>query len=221
MDPIKQYYNRLSRAFGPQHWWPGDTPFEVIVGAILTQNTAWANVEKAIGNLKKESLLTPRGIHGISVKKLAGLIRPSGYFNIKARRLKNFSGFLFRVYAGDLRLMFRTPWKQLRKELLGVNGIGPETADSILLYAGGLPVFVVDLYTRRVFARHGLVDFKAPYNTIQKVFMDRLPARPRIFNEYHALVVRIGKEFCGAKPKCRACPLEGFLEGKNPVNSSI
>ncbi len=217
MDPIQQYYNRLFKAFGPQHWWPGDSRFEMIVGAILTQNAAWTNVEKALVNLKKESLLSPHRIHRTPLKKLAGLIRPSGYFNIKAGRLKNFTEFLFGAYAGDLNRMFRAPWRRLRESLLEVHGIGPETADSILLYAGGKPVFVVDLYTRRVLARHGLIHDKISYEAVQKIFMDRLPARPRLFNEYHALIVRLGKEFCGAKPRCAGCPLEPCLEGETPT----
>lgn len=214
MDPVKRYYRRLFRVFGPQGWWPAETRFEVIAGAILTQNAAWANVEKALANLKRKSLLTPRAIHRLRGTKLAGLIRPSGYFNIKAKRLKSFTAFLFRVYGGNLDTMFRTPWRKLRQELLEVNGIGPETADSILLYAGGLPVFVVDLYTRRVLARHGQIDFRASYEAVQRHFMDRLPPRPRMFNEYHALLVRVGKEYCGARPRCRGCPLEVCLEGK-------
>lgn len=209
---LMTYYETLFAAFGPQHWWPGETPFEVIAGAILTQNTAWTNVEKAIANLKQGGLLSPAAMRRLSEEDLAGLIRPAGYFNIKARRLKSFICFLFDRYNGDLDSMFAIGLKRLRHELLGVNGIGPETADSILLYAGGLPVFVVDAYTKRIFSRHGLVVDSASYHEVQEYFEARLPQDSTLYNEYHALIVRVAKDYCKPRtPDCAGCPLGGFL----------
>src|SRR3972149_12314300 len=153
-NTLEKIYKKLFTAFGPQRWWPGDTPFEVIVGAILTQNTAWKNVEKAIHNLKKAKVLQSKKMHDLSERELAKLIRPAGYFNIKAKRLKYFLNYLFDNYGGSLNRMFKKRTDALRRELLQVNGIGPETADSILLYAGNHPVFVVDAYTKRIFSRH-------------------------------------------------------------------
>ena len=207
-NTIKKTYRKLFTAFGPQHWWPGDTPFEVIVGAILTQNTAWTNVEKAIHNLKKARLLTPRKMHDLSQAELAKYIRPAGYFNIKAKRLKHFLNYLFDNYGGSLNRMFKKRTDALRRELLSVNGIGPETADSILLYAGNHPVFVVDAYTKRIFSRHQIIKEDTDYHDIQKLFVDNLPHDVKIFNEYHALIVSIGKDFCrNRKPLCSRCPL--------------
>jgi len=207
-NTIKKTYRKLFTAFGPQHWWPGDTPFEVIVGAILTQNTAWTNVEKAIHNLKKARLLTPRKMHDLSQAELAKYIRPAGYFNIKAKRLKHFLNYLFDNYGGSLNRMFKKRTDALRRELLSVNGIGPETADSILLYAGNHPVFVVDAYTKRIFSRHQIIKADAEYHDVQEIFMKNLPHNIKMFNEYHALIVRIGKDFCrNRKPLCSRCPL--------------
>lgn len=235
-NTLKKTYKKLYSAFGPQHWWPGDTPFEVIVGAILTQNTAWTNVEKAIHNLKKARLLTPRKLHDLSQKELARYIRPAGYFNIKAKRLKYFLNYLFDNYSGSLNRMFygasrymeqanRVGVKKrrhgrlspkntvasvhkLRRELLQVNGIGPETADSILLYAGNHPVFVVDAYTKRILSRHRIISQDADYHEVQELFMKNLPHDVEIFNEYHALLVMVGKDFCkNKKPRCSKCPL--------------
>ena len=207
-NTLKKIYKKLFTAFGPQHWWPGDTPFEVIVGAILTQNTAWTNVEKAIHNLKKARLLTPRKMHDLSQAELAKYIRPAGYFNIKAKRLKHFLNYLFDNYGGSLNRMFKKRTDALRRELLSVNGIGPETADSILLYAGNHPVFVVDAYTKRIFSRHQIIKEDTDYHDIQKLFVDNLPHDVKIFNEYHALIVSIGKDFCrNRKPLCSRCPL--------------
>ncbi len=205
-------YRALYRAYGPQHWWPGDTPFEVTVGAVLTQNTAWTNVEKAITNLKQERLLTPARLDSIPARRLAALIRPSGYFNIKAKRLKHLLGFIRNRYAGNLNKMFSERPAALRTNLLSVNGIGPETADSILLYAAEMPFFVVDAYTKRVFSRHGFVAPNEDYRQVQKLFMDHLPGDPDLYNEYHALIVRVGKEYCGKrKPSCSECPLKSYL----------
>ena len=207
-NTLKKTYEKLFAAFGPQHWWPGDTPFEIIVGAILTQNTAWTNVEKAIHNLKKAKLLTPGKLHDLSQDEIAKYIRPAGYFNIKAKRLKHFLNYLFDNYGGNLKKMFKKRTDALRRELLSVNGIGPETADSMLLYAGNHPVFVVDAYTKRIFSRHQVVKADAEYHDIQGIFMENLPHDVKMFNEYHALIVKAGKDFCRTrKPLCSRCPL--------------
>ncbi len=208
---LRAIYKMLFKAYGPQHWWPGDTAFEVMVGAVLTQNTSWSNVERAIANLRRWRLLAHSHLHGISTRQLALHIRPSGYFNIKARRLKNLIDFVQNVYGGSLRKMFADNPFVLRQKLLGVNGIGYETADSILLYAGGKPFFVVDAYTKRVFSRHGFIDADAPYHTVQELFMENLQKNRLLYNEYHALIVRVGKEHCKkARPLCDGCPLEPF-----------
>ena len=185
--------------------------FEVIVGAVLTQNTAWINVEKAIVNLKKAGALSsPDAMMRLRTGSLAALIRPAGYYNIKAKRLKNFLRFLERGYGGSLKALGRLDTQKLRHELLGVNGIGPETCDSILLYAFGRPVFVVDAYTKRIFSRHGLFDEGLGYSDVQRIFTANLRRDTKMFNEYHALIVRLAKEFCKTRSKCGSCPLEGF-----------
>ena len=208
-EKIGDIYQRLYRSFGPQSWWPGDTPFEVIAGAILTQNTNWQNVAKAIDNLKEARVLTPQKLHSLPLATLARLIRPSGYFNIKAKRLRSFLDFLFKDYQGKLEKMFSRPLDELRGEILSVKGIGPETADSILLYAGGFPVFVVDAYTKRIFSRQKLLSEDMDYHRVQKIFMENLKKDVQLFNEYHALIVRLGKDFCKkTKPKCEACPIK-------------
>jgi len=208
-DPLKLFkvYQRLYNEFGPQHWWPGDTQFEVIVGAILTQNTNWTNVEKAIRNLRNERVLTPKAFQRIPQSKLASLIRPAGYFNVKARRLKNFIRFLFKEYRGSLEAMGAESMHDLRSKLLEVNGIGQETADSILLYAFQKPVFVIDAYTKRIFYRHKMLKTSDEYHHVQKMFMGNLKNNRKLFNEYHALIVRVGKEYCRPKPLCEHCPL--------------
>lgn len=200
-------YQRLYDSFGPQRWWPGDSPFEVIVGAILTQNTSWENVEKAIARLKEDSLLTPDALRNIEESLLAGAIRSSGYYNIKAKRLKSFIAFLFGEYNGDLSLMFSEEVEPLKEKLLSVNGIGLETADSILLYAGCKPIFVIDAYTKRVFSRHNLVPVNASYHETQDIFMKNLPKDATLYNEYHALIVYLGKNYCKRKPNCLDCPI--------------
>lgn len=200
-------YRTLYGFYGPQGWWPGDTRFEIIVGAILAQNTAWTNVEKAIKNLRKSRTLSIRAMNDIDGSSLAELIKPSGYYNIKAGRLKGFMRFLFSRYGGSLAKVSRKPTVELRKELLGLNGIGPETCDSILLYAFRRPVFVVDAYTRRILERHGCVKGDASYEKIQGIFMKSLPGSEKIFNEFHALIVRLGKDFCRKTPSCGSCPL--------------
>ena len=205
---LRKIYEELLKKFGPQHWWPAETPFEVIVGAILTQNTNWGNVEKAIANLRQANLLTPSGLKNISLPQLAALIRPSGYFNVKAQRLKNFVDFLFQECRGDTKQLLYQPRDVLRKKILSVNGIGPETADSILLYALGKSVFVVDAYTKRMLSRHALVDHEAEYHDLQQIFMKHLPEDEKLFNEYHALIVKLGKDFCKPKARCEDCPLK-------------
>ena len=210
-SPLKVVFDRLYAAFGPQHWWPGDTPFEVMIGAILTQNTNWTNVERAIQNIKKEKLLTPVRIRSIRTDRLARLIRPAGYFNIKAKRIKNFLSFWFSQYQGKLSSLKREDPPVLRDRLLAVNGIGPETADSILLYALEKPVFVVDAYTRRVLSRHGLIPSSATYQDIQQLFLQQLQPDVPLYNECHALIVRLGKEFCRPQPRCAQCPLNTWM----------
>jgi endonuclease III related protein len=211
--PLAEYYNSLFTAFGPQHWWPGKTPFEVIVGAILTQNTSWTNVERAIANLRKARLLSPIAIERTSAQKIETLIRASGYFRQKARKLKAFCEFLRYEYGGSLKKMFAQPTAALREKLLGVFGIGPETADSILLYAGGHPVFVVDAYTKRMLSRHGWAKEDAKYDDVRWIFESKFPGNATLFNEFHALIVNTGKHFCRTKdPLCGDCPLGRYLE---------
>src|SRR5579872_1380330 len=210
--PLDEYYNSLFTAFGPQRWWPGRSPFEVIVGAILTQNTSWTNVERAMANLRKARLLTPSAIEKASHKKIEGLIRPSRYFRQKTRKLKAFCAFLRYEFRGSLKRMFARPTTALREQLLGVFGIGPETADSILLYAGGHPVFVVDAYTKRLLARHGWTKAGAKYEDVQWIFERRFPGDAARFNEFHALIVQTGKKYCRTRePLCGECPLGRYL----------
>jgi endonuclease-3 related protein len=201
-------YDTLLRFFGEQGWWPADTPFEVMVGAVLTQNTAWRNVERAIANLKEEDVLTHLALRRIDEARLAELIRPAGYYNVKAKRLKSLIAFLDRGYGGDLMKMFSEPLSSLREEILTVKGIGPETADSILLYAGEKPIFVVDAYTKRILSRHGMITDDASYGDIQGLFMRSLPQDVSLYKEYHALFVQLAKTFCKTKPHCSECPLE-------------
>jgi len=204
-------YHRLYKAFGPRHWWPGDSPFEVAVGAILTQNTAWRNVKKAIVNLKANSLLSPEALYHLPAHDLATVIRPAGYYNIKARRLKHFVAFLFQESDGDLDCLLAEDLHTLRSKLLSINGIGPETADSILLYAGNKPTFVVDTYTKRILFRHSLLSEEASYDEVRDFFMDALAPDVAMFNEYHALLVHLGHLFClKRRPKCTGCPAQGW-----------
>lgn len=179
-----------------------------MVGAILTQNTAWRNVERAIKNLKGEGVLTPQGLGGIDEGRLAKLIKPAGYYNIKAKRLKSLMNFLDGEYGGSLKRMFKEPLSALRAKILQVKGVGPETADSILLYAGEKPVFVVDAYTKRVLSRHGMIADKTSYGDIQDLFMRSIPRNVALYKEYHALFVQLAKTFCKTKPLCTGCPLE-------------
>ncbi len=217
---LSDYYDTLFAAFGPQYWWPGRTPFEIIVGAILTQNTSWSNVELAIQNLRRKKLLTPGAIEAVSFGRLAALIRSSGYFRQKAKKLKAFVRFLRAEYQGSLAKMFRTPTRALRDQLLGVHGIGPETADSILLYAGRHLVFVVDAYTRRILERHQLAGPKHSYEDVRLFFERSLPPDVPLYNEFHALIVQTGKDYCRKRnPRCDQCPLQDFLPERTPAAS--
>jgi endonuclease-3 related protein len=216
---LMRYYEAMYGALGPMRWWPAKTPFEVIVGAILTQSTAWGNVEKAMDNLRAAKMLTPSAILNVRPSRLATLVRPSGYFRQKAKKLKSFVRFLRSTYGGSLKRMFRTPTPGLREQLLSVHGIGPETADSILLYAGNHPVFVVDAYTHRIFGRHGLISGEPDYEDVRARFEAALPPHPPMLNEFHALIVNTGKNWCrkGA-PRCTDCPLRYLLPADSPFS---
>ena len=213
---LLRLYDRLHRRFGAQGWWPGRSAFEVIVGTILTQSTAWVNVERAIGELRRAGVLAPRALVRVPPGRLARLVRASGFFRVKAGRLGAFVRHLERRYAGNLRRLLGRPAGELRAELLAIPGIGPETADSILLYAAGRPVFVVDAYTRRILSRHRIVPRDVDYARLQAVFMEHLPRDPALYNEYHALLVRVAKEHCRARPRCEGCPLRFDLRGRPP-----
>ncbi len=204
---LKDIYRLLYKSFGPQYWWPGETPFEIAIGAILTQNTNWGNVEKAINNLKKEKMLSAKAINDMPATRLASLIKPAGYFNVKAKRLKSFVSFLCNDYHGSMKRLGEDEAHNLRHRLLSVNGIGPETADSIMLYALDKSVFVIDAYTKRALSRHNILKYEEPYERFQGLFHKSLKRDVRLFNEYHALFVRLGKTFCRTKPVCEGCPL--------------
>jgi endonuclease-3 related protein len=209
--PLLQIYEILNGHFGNLRWWPADSPFEVVVGAILTQNTTWRGVERAISNLKSQNLLDPKKLLTLQDDILAGLIRPSGYYRIKTKRLKAFLAFLNDEFHGNLDILFREELWPLRERLLNVKGIGEETADSILLYAGQKPVFVIDAYTRRILERHLIISGRPSYGEIQKLFMERLPRSAPLFNQYHALLVNTGKQFCLKRnPLCSRCPLSAI-----------
>ena len=201
-------YNELYRQYGPQRWWPARSDFEMVLGAILTQNTAWTNVEKAIGRLRARRLLSISRFSKASPKLIAETIRPSGTFRVKTERLKSFTALLMSHYGGSLKDLLSLNTQELRKKLLAVKGIGPETADSIILYAARKPIFVVDAYTRRIFQRIGLFGEGLSYDSIQHFFSKRLPVNTRLFNEYHALIVRLAKTHCRKKPLCEQCPFE-------------
>lgn len=207
---IKAFYEALHKRFGPQHWWPARTPFEVMVGAILTQNTNWSNVEKAIANLDRAGVLDPRSIHGLPRERLAELIRPAGYYNIKAGRLANLVTAVVEEGGGDLDRFFEGSVSTLRERLLAIRGVGPETADSIVLYAAKKPTFVVDTYTYRMLLRHGLIFDDAAYDDVKALFEDSLPEDRDLFSEYHALIVQLGKLYCRKQARCAGCPLEEF-----------
>jgi len=220
---LREMYDRLLAHFGPQDWWPGETPFEVMVGAVLTQNTNWTNVAKAIDALRREGLLEPKALLAVPFDRLADLIRPAGYFRVKARRLINLLTWLEAEFDGDLDAMFATPADDLRERLLTVNGVGAETCDSILLYAGGIPTFVVDAYTCRVVVRHGLLlPEEVTYDEVKALFEETLERDTAIFNEYHALLVAVGKHYCRPRPRClTGCPLEAMLDPDAEVRSEV
>jgi endonuclease-3 related protein len=205
---LTEIYRLLFARYGPQHWWPGDTPFEVIVGAILTQSAAWGNVEKAISNLKQARAMSPASLRKIPLGKLAKLVYPSGYYNAKALKLKSFVEHLEKSHGDSLEMLFSLDMQHLRSDLLNIHGIGPETADSIILYAAYKPIFVIDAYTRRIIARLGLSPSQDNYSAFQTLFMANLPADEKLFNEYHALLVRLGKEVCKKVPLCSECCLK-------------
>ena len=202
---LRTVFKTLLSRYGPQHWWPGDTPFEVMVGAVLTQNTAWSNVERAIDNLKTVERLSLDRMFAIPEAKLAQLIRPAGYFNIKAQRLTSLCRFVRE--RGGVRGLMTIPTDRFRTALLEVHGIGPETADDILLYAFERPVFVVDAYTRRLFSRLGVISGAEPYEVLRRGFETGLGPDVKLFNEFHALIVRHAKQVCAGKPQCDGCPL--------------
>ena len=207
-EQLMEIYELLFDRFGVQHWWPGESQFEIMTGAILTQNTNWANVEKAIANLKSADCLTPERLYHFDTSKLSELIRPAGYYNIKTKRLKNFINWLFDNYDGKLSNLEGVDTNQLRAELLAIKGVGYETADSILLYALERPIFVVDAYTARIAFRHQLLEPDADYEQLRELFQSNLSEDVQLFNEYHALLVKVGKEFCRLKARCSGCPLE-------------
>ncbi len=209
---LKEIFDRLENRYGPQYWWPGDTPFEIVVGAILTQSAAWTNVEKAIHNLKSTDVLSPERIRDLPLEQLVQLVRPSGYYNAKAEKLKAFVNWLFENYKGNLAKLSSVKPEVLRKQLLLVHGIGKETADSIVLYAVKKPVFVIDAYTIRIISRIGLLPEKTSYEEYQIYFMQHLPADVKLYNEFHALLVRLGKEACRKIPVCFKCGLNDICK---------
>ena len=214
---LLQIYERLEAHFGHTGWWPGDTPFEIAIGAILTQNTAWTNVEKAIANLKREKLLSPRAILSCPLEALETAVYPTGYFRQKALRLRIFCTHLLERHGGSMKSMAKRPLDELREELLGIPGIGPETADDILLYACDKPVFVVDAYTQRILHRHGLIQAPMRYEALRALFEGSLRADVALYQEYHGLIVYTGKEFCRRQPRCEGCPLQPLLEPGQPL----
>jgi len=225
---LMAYYQTLSKSLGPMHWWPAETPFEVIVGAILTQSTSWTNVEHAIANLRREGMLTFAAIERVPIRRLERLVRSSGYFRQKARKLKAFVAFVRDNFGGSLDRMFRRPTADLRMRLLEVHGIGPETADSILLYAGNHPVFVVDAYTHRILGRHavpagrGAAPAKPDYEKTRGLIEGSLARDPRLYNEFHALIVNTGKNWCRKSvPRCSECPLHDHLPADSPLRSQV
>jgi endonuclease-3 related protein len=214
---LLEVYEILLKKFGKQNWWPADDSFEVIVGAILTQQASWKNVEKAIKNLKEHKVLKPEDLHRLDVKRLEMLIRPSGFYKVKARRLKSFVDFLFEKYDGKLEKLFSLSIEDLRRELLSIKGIGDETADSIVLYSAEKPSFVVDAYTIRIFSRLGLLKEKE-YHKVKEFFEKNLPRDVELYKEYHALIVELGKNICKTKPRCFLCPLNKWCNYANSVN---
>jgi endonuclease-3 related protein len=213
---LLELYQKLWDAFGPQGWWPGETPLEVALGAILTQNTNWNNVARVLAGLKREGRLEPAALRQLPEAELAQCLRSVGYYNVKARRLKNFLTFLAH-FQDSMARMAGEPLATLRPDLLAIKGIGPETADSILLYALDKPTFVVDAYTFRILSRHRLISESCSYEELRQFFMDHLSQEVPLYQEYHALLVRLGKEFCRPQPRCPTCPLDGWPEGWNSL----
>ena len=203
-------FHLLLDHYGPRHWWPAETKLEMMVGAVLTQNTNWKNVEKAVENLKQKKLISVKALYSIDIAMLAQEIRPAGYYNVKANRLKNLIYFIVDHYDGNVNKLSSDEVQALRQGLLSVNGIGPETADSILLYAANHPVFVIDAYTHRILYRHNIIADQATYQEMQELFMDNLPADSALFNEFHALIVEAGKDYCRKKSLCGECPLNSL-----------
>ncbi|HLI29745.1 MAG TPA: endonuclease III domain-containing protein [Terriglobia bacterium] len=219
--PLIRYYQRLFESLGPQGWWPARTRMEVILGAILTQNTSWNNALRAIACLKKSGLLRLESLRRTSAAELESCVRPAGFYRQKSAAIRNFVAWLDRNYHGSLRALFAAPVERVRIELLGLKGVGPETADAILLYAGRKPLFVADAYTRRVLARHAWLPPSASYETAQNLLHRELPRDEQLFNEFHALVVEIGKRYCQRQiPNCRPCPLREFLPEPGLPSSS-
>lgn len=213
---LERMYDLMAAHYGPTHWWPGDSPFEIAVGAILTQNTAWGNVERAIANLKRDKLLRPNAILKCPLDMLEQALTPSGYFRVKAERLRSFCDFLVTRHRGSMKRMAKAPLEQLRPQLLAVRGIGPETADDILLYACDKPVFVVDAYTRRILSRHGLIPADVAYEDLRGLFEANVEPDLHLYKEYHGLIVYVGKDFCRRKPRCNECPLRPLLKKGQP-----
>lgn len=209
---LNKIYHRLISHYGPQHWWPGETPFEVIIGAILTQSAAWTNVEKAVTNLKTADALSPSKIRDLPLGEMARLIHPCGYYNAKAAKLNAFVSWLGEYYHDNLNSLFALEPEALRRQLLSLNGIGEETADSIMLYAGEKPIFVIDAYTKRIISRVGLLPDTAVYKVFQEFFMNNLPPDTHLFNEFHALLVTLGKNACQKKPLCSECCLADICQ---------
>lgn len=216
---LREIYEILLRHFGKQYWWPGETKFEIVIGAILTQQTSWRNVEKAIRNLKKKNLLNEASLHKTNTKKIEDAIKPSGFYRIKTRRLKNFLDYLFEKYDGNLRKLLNLDKETLRRELLSINGIGKETADSIILYAAEKPVFVVDAYTHRIFNRIGIIDW-TEYEKTRNFLEKKLEKNVELCKEFHALIVQLGKNICKPKPKCDMCPLNRGCKYAISINDS-
>jgi endonuclease-3 related protein len=208
---LQDIYRRLMAAYGPQNWWPAEGPFEVMVGAILTQSAAWSNVDKAVASLKAADALSPEAIRNLPVSELAPIIHPCGYFNAKAVKLKALADW-FGSHGDDIGNLYTADTDSLRRELLAVHGVGPETADSILLYAVDKPVFVIDAYTRRIVSRLGLLTEKEGYDDYQRLFTANLGADAPLFNEYHALLVKLAKDACRKKPLCRRCRLNDMCD---------
>jgi len=211
---LQDIYRRLMDCYGPQHWWPAEGPFEMIVGAILTQSAAWVNVEKAIANLKAVEALSPKALRQLPLSEAAALIRPCGYYNAKALKLKAFAQWLGEHYDDNLDRLWADKIDHLRRQLLSIHGVGEETADSIILYGAGKPIFVIDAYTRRIISRLGLAPESNSYAAYQALFMDHLSADSELFQEYHALLVRLAKDACRRRPLCQQCCLKNICPSR-------